>query len=281
MRLSTQILNIEEQQRIHQQSLRILAEVGVRFHGERALPLLRANGAKVDEDRGIAYLPIEMVEQALQTAPKSFVLGARNPLYNFPLPSLQSRYAMDGTGSFMMDFYTGERRYGIARDIADAMRVFQYADLGVMAWPPVCASDAPAHSRPLHEFFTMIQYTSKHAQHELHTVKQVPYLIEGLEAVVGSAQALRENNWFSLIYCPVAPLTHDGEMLDAYLELGEAGLPVMIMPMPVNGTTGPASLFSNIALANAETLSAIVIFQLAHPGRPLIYSSATGTIDFR
>lgn len=281
MRLRASVLSEEEQALVHRQSLRILAEVGVRFHGKKALPILKANGAKVDEERSIAYLPAEMVEQALRTAPKSFVLGARNPAYNFPLPSPHSRYAMDGTGSFMIDFHTGERRYGVTKDIADAMRVFQIADLGVLAWPPVCASDAPAHSRPLHEFFTMIQHTSKHAQHEVHTVRQVPYLVEGLEAVAGSAQALREHNWFSLIYCPVAPLTHDGEMLDAYLELGEVGLPVMIMPMPVNGTTGPASLFSNIALANAETLSAIVVFQLAHPGRPLIYSSATGAIDFR
>jgi trimethylamine--corrinoid protein Co-methyltransferase len=53
------------------------------------------------------------------------------------------------------------------------------------------------------------------------------------------------------------------------------------MPMPVNGTTGPASLFSNLALANAEALSSIVVYQLAHPGRPLIYSSATGSVDFR
>ncbi len=55
----------------------------------------------------------------------------------------------------------------------------------------------------------------------------------------------------------------------------------MIMPMPVCGTTGPASLFCNICQANAEALSAIVIYQVAHPGRPLIYSNATGTMDFR
>ena len=40
-------------------------------------------------------------------------------------------------------------------------------------------------------------------------------------------------------------------------------------------------LLANIALANAEALSAIVVFQLAHPGRPVIYSSATGSMDFR
>jgi trimethylamine--corrinoid protein Co-methyltransferase len=54
----------------------------------------------------------------------------------------------------------------------------------------------------------------------------------------------------------------------------------MTMPMPICGTTGPASLFGNICLANAENLSSIVIYQLAHPGRFLIYSSATGIMDF-
>jgi trimethylamine--corrinoid protein Co-methyltransferase len=79
----------------------------------------------------------------------------------------------------------------------------------------------------------------------------------------------------------VAPLVHDGEMLDAYLDLGAWDMPVMVMPMPVPGTTGPASLLGNIALANAEALSAFVIFQVAKPGRPMIYSSAVGSMDFR
>jgi trimethylamine--corrinoid protein Co-methyltransferase len=70
-------------------------------------------------------------------------------------------------------------------------------------------------------------------------------------------------------------------MLDAYIDLGALDIPVMVMPMPVTGTTGPAGLFANIAVANAEELSAIVVFQLAHPGRPIIYSSATGSMDFR
>jgi trimethylamine--corrinoid protein Co-methyltransferase len=222
-----------------------------------------------------------VVEQALATAPKSFVLGARNPALSFAVPSPVSRYCIDGTAAFAVDFDTGERRYGTSRDIRDALRVFQQADLGVMAWAPTCASDAPAHSRALHEFVAMIKYSSKHGQHELHRAEQVPYLVAALKAVLGSEEAIRARKDYSLIYCPIAPLTHDGQMLDAYLELGELDMPVMLMPMPVNGSTGPASLVSNIALANAEALSAIVIYQLAHPGRPLIYSSATGTLDLR
>lgn len=280
MQLTAQILSENEKVRLHEQSLKILEEVGLRFHGHKALPLLAKAGAQVDEESKTAKIPRALVRQALQSAPKSLVLGARNPQYDYPLPSGVSRFAMDGTAAFALDFETGERRYGTRQDIENGVRIFQDLELGVMAWPPVTASDAPAGSRALHEFLSMARACSKHGQHELHTARQVPYLAEALAAVLGGEDELKKRKAYSLIYCPVAPLTHDGEMLDAYLEMGQYEMPVMLMPMPVPGTTGPASLFGNISLANAEALSSIVIFQLAHPGRALIYSSAVGTLDF-
>jgi trimethylamine--corrinoid protein Co-methyltransferase len=208
------------------------------------------------------------------------VFDARNPALRFDMPSAWTGMGMDGTAAFTLDAQTGARRYGTLKDIEQAMRVLQALDLAVMAWPPTCASDAPAPSRPLHEFVAMLRHCSKHGEHELHRLDQVPYLVEALSAIQGSEAAIRRDKIASLIYCPVAPLVHDGPMLDAYLELGSLDLPVMIMPMPVAGTTGPASLYSNVLLANAETLSALVVFQLAHPGRPMVYSNAIGVVDF-
>jgi len=265
MRLTAQILTEDEQHRIHNMSLRILEEVGIRFHGDRAPKILNKNGIKFNKEDKIAKIPSEFVHQALKTAPKSFAFGARNPEYNFSLPLPNTRYGIDGTAAFTMDFQTGVRRYGTSKDIENAMRIFQNMDMGVMAWAPTSATDVPANIRALHEFLTMAKYCSKHGEHELHRVEQVPYLVEGLTAIMGSEDVLRKSNAYSLIYCPVAPLTHDGQMLDAYLELGEVGLPVIAMPMPVNGTTGPASLFSNIAMANAEMLSSLVIFPTGTP----------------
>lgn len=280
MNFQVQILSEAEREHVHHVSLKILQEAGVRFHGEKALPLLARHGAQVDWDEKIARIPAELVEQALACAPKSFVLGARNPLYDYRVPSGESRYCIDGTAAFVSDFESGQRRYGRLADIHDSLRVFQTLDLGVMAWAPTCASDMPAQSRALYEFFGMAEACSKHGQHELHTTPQVPYLIEGLCAIMGGEDALRQRNPYSLIYCPVAPLTHEGEMLDAYLELGEWGLPVSSLPMPVCGTTGPASLMGSICVANAENLSSLVIYQLAHPGRAVMIGSATGVMDF-
>jgi trimethylamine---corrinoid protein Co-methyltransferase len=281
MRFQSQLLSESEKEKVHQETLRILFEAGILFHSTKALTLLESNGVRVDWEKKIAYIPQEVVEQALLSSPKSFVLGARNPAHDYPLPSQVSRYALDGTGAFAQDFNTHETRYGRDSDSALALRIFQAMDMGVMAWAPVAAEDKPAHTRPLHEWVTIMKNCSKHGQHELHHVEQVPYLAEALTTVMGSEDEVRRRHAYSLIYCPVAPLMHDGPMLDAYLELGSLDMPVMTLPMPVTGTTGPVSLFGNICVANAEALSTIIVCQLANPGRPVIYSSATGTMDLR
>ncbi|HNN14898.1 MAG TPA: trimethylamine methyltransferase family protein, partial [Anaerolineales bacterium] len=186
-----------------------------------------------------------------------------------------------GTGSFAQDFQTGEHRYGTMKDNENGLHVFQSVDMGVMAWPPVSAEDQPDYSRPLHEWSALMRFCSKHGEHEIHNIRQAPFYAEMLTTVLGSEEEVRSRHAYSLTYCPVSPLVHDGPMMDAYLEMGSLDVPIMVLPMPVPGMTGPGSLFSTICLANAEALSSIVVYQLAHPGRPILFGSATGTMDMR
>ncbi len=275
------LLSTDEKHRIHAESLRILAEVGVKITHDAPLRLLEAHGARVDWDAKTARIPETMVARALETVPKTLTLGARNPQHAFAMPSPVSAYSLDGTGTYALDFETGERRYGTRRDIELGARIFQAMDTGVMVWPPTCASDAPAASRVLHEFITLLKFTSKHCEHELHSIEEVPYLIEALRLILGSEDAIREQKIVSVTYCPVAPLVHEGPMCAAYLELVEYDIPILVLPMPAPGTTAPASLYSSVCLATAEALSSLVIFQCARPGSPQIFGSAAGAVDFR
>jgi trimethylamine:corrinoid methyltransferase-like protein len=275
------ILREDEKVRIHDESLHLLAEVGVKITSDAPLKMLEAHGAPVDWDRKVARIPTELVEQSLDTAPRSFTLGARNPKYDFAMPSAYSGYTLDGTGAFAIDWQTGKKRYATRQDIENGTRVFQQMDLGTVAWPPTCASDAPAPSRVLHEFLTTLRSGSKHVMHELHHPAQVPYLLEALQAILGDAEAVKARKICSVTYCTIAPLVHDGAMCDAYVELGKYNVPILVLPMPACGTTGPASLFTNICMANAEALSSLVIFQLANPGSPVIFGGGSGSVDFR
>ena len=69
---------------MHAESLRILDEVGVKFLGDKAIPILKKNGAKVDEDRKIARLPKQMVKEALLSGTQIICVGSQEPGLRFP-----------------------------------------------------------------------------------------------------------------------------------------------------------------------------------------------------
>ena len=273
-----QFLSQEDQQIIHNESIRILKEVGVLFHSKKALDILKKNGAKVDHADKIAKIPEEMVNIALKTAPKSFVCGARVSDNDFSLPSTYSGYVLDNGGIFTRDFKTGERRQATAQDHYEFLRVFDEMKLATMVWATSVQDPEPYNL--IRKILTSYMHSSLHIQHELSHPKEVPFMIEGLEAILGSSDAVKERKLFSVIYCTLAPLVHEGHMCDAYLDLIEYEQPVCIFPMACAGSTGPASLYSNIALGNAEALSALVLFQMAKPGCPLIYGDASGSTNF-
>ncbi len=275
-----QILSEDERQKIHDESLKILEQIGVKFLSQRALKIMNDNGAKIDRDSGIAKIPVEMVEQALSTAPKSFALGARDPARDVALPRPTSGYVLDLGGVFTLDFKTGERRYATLQDNDDAMRVFDEMNFASVVWPHSVAESNTPHSDATRLTLATFASSSLHVQDEFSEPREVPYVIEALAAMLGSEDAIRERKLYSVAYCTLAPLVHEGEMCDAYLDLIEFEAPILIFPMPCTGATGPCSLYSNIAMGNAEALSSLVLFQMAHPGTPLIFGDASGSTDF-
>ena len=137
-----------EIERVHQQSLQILSEVGIKTSGSVCLELLRRKGAVVDGESHIARLPESLVQTVLASAPKTFTLGAREPSFDFPLPSPFSGYTLDAAATFFQDFSSGERRLARLEDNHNALRVFDAMDLGSIVWPPVQLSDVPPPNAP-------------------------------------------------------------------------------------------------------------------------------------
>lgn len=282
MKTQCQFLSENEQIKIHDQSIKILEEIGIKFLSKKALKILEKNGAKVDYTEKLAKIPAEMVDQALKTAPESFVLGARNPEYDVAYPSATTGYVLDCGGVFTYDYTKKQRRYSTLKDCEDALRVFEKMSLGSYIWPHSVPDIEKIHpnSSQIYLDLSSLMFTSKHVQDEITDPREVPYMIEGMTAILGSEKAVKERKIYSVCYCTLAPLTHDGDMSEALIDLSEFEVPILIFPMPCAGSTGPASLYSNIAMGNAEALSALVLFQMARPGTPLIYGDASGSTEF-
>ena len=280
MQVQCQILSEGERQKIHDESIRILEQIGVQFMSDRALKILKDHGARIDTQTKIARIPAEMVEQALKTTPKSVLLGGRRPEHDVTLPLPSSGYILDLGGVFTRDFHTGERRHASVQDNNDAVRVFEEMEHSSLVWPHSKSEGIALNSDGIRLVISSFMNTSLHVQDEFGEPREVPYIIEAMAAILGGEEEVKKRNLYSVCYCTVAPLVHEGEMCDAYLDLVEFEAPILIYPMPCPGITGPCSLYSNIAMGNAEALSALVLFQMAHPGTPLIFGDASGSPNF-
>jgi len=280
MQVQCQILSEDEKQIIHKESLRILERVGVLFHSRKACQILERNGATVDKETQITRIPEELVNQALASAPKAFTLGGRVPDKDFVLPSSKSGYVLDNGGIYIRDFKTGGRRITNFQDNIDILRVFDEMQFASLVWPTTVHEFDP-RSATVKTTIASYMQTSLHIQDELELPEHVPFIIEALETILGSADAVRARKIYSVVYCTLPPLGQEEHMCDAYLELLDYEVPICVYPMPCTGSTGPASLFSNIAMANAEALSAIVLFQLAKPGTPIIMGLSHGRFPGR
>jgi len=279
--MTGQVLSSEEIKKIHEGSIRLLRETGIKFPGERAMDILEAGGARVDRDKETAYISEDMVKKALKTAPKKFTLGARNSAFDLEMPSASSSYNLDGTGVSVLEYDSGSKHAAGVKDIADAAVVFDDIDIGTVLWLPAAAQDVPGGARGIVGTGTAFMNCRKHFQDEVKNIREVRYVMEMAKAILGSEEEVRRRKIYSVTYCTVAPLSHDREMMEATMELTKYEAPVLIYPMPACGTTGPASLYSNIVMANAEALSALVLFQLTTPGTPLIFGAALGIVNMR
>lgn len=278
-----QVLSPEDVQRIHQATLDLIENAGVRFPSARALDILHGHGATIDRDRQVARIPGPVIEAAMAKAPATYTLCAReNPELDLPLDGRHAYLAVDGTGIEVLDPYTGQKRASTKQDVADSMRVADYLEEISLIWPPVSAQDCPAETRGLHELEAIWNNYAKHVQTEtLVTVPEMKAAIEMAAAFVGGREALRRRPILSTMQCTISPLAQDGGSIDASLVAAEAGLPVAFMTMASCGFSGPAALAGNLTVGNAEVISALALMQMAYPGCPVYYAAAQTAMDPR
>ena len=81
---------------IHQNSLKILEEIGIAFLSENALEFLKEKGIRTEGNR--AFFTPEQVLWAIDAAKKDFIVYARNPKYNVHMCT-DELYMTPGYGS--------------------------------------------------------------------------------------------------------------------------------------------------------------------------------------
>lgn len=281
-KLSLNLLTPQEVERIHEATLTILSEVGVRFPSQRALKIWQANGATVDHEKMIVRVKPEIIETALKTAPPVYSLCARDPQQDCLMDGNHVFLGTDGCGVEVIDINTQKRRTSVLQDVVDIARLADATEEIAFHWVALSAQDKPPETRGLHEIRALWENSTKHIQSEsIYNEREARSAIEMAILLAGSKEALRKRPVLSLMQCTASPLGHDGGSLEAALVAAEYGVPTGFMTMAANLTTGPATMAGNLAVGNAEVISATALLQLAFPGAPVFYAAAQTASDPR
>jgi trimethylamine--corrinoid protein Co-methyltransferase len=81
--------------------------------------------------------------------------------------------------------------------------------------------------------------------------------------------------------CPTAPLRWSRTTSQNLLDCARAGIPVEYISMPLAGFMAPVTLVGSLVQHTAETLSGVVLTQLAKPGAPALYGGSPAAFDLR
>jgi trimethylamine--corrinoid protein Co-methyltransferase len=279
--LKTVLLSKSEGDLIHDKSIECLQHVGIRVDSESVLELLEKKGASVDYKNYLAKIPVKMVNQALETAPKEFTLCGRNPKHDLKIPTKSYPFATtNGLAPFVNDYETGEYRYSTRKDLANFTRLGDAIDSVDFLWTSLSPTDVPPLAEGPHVLWATMQNTTKHVQGvTVQSAEAARIQIELAALLAGGKEELKKRPIISMVVCPIAPLSFEKRAIESQVEFARAGVPIVGLAMPSGGLSAPVTVAGMILTANAENLASLVITQAAAPGAPHIFRTESSPMN--
>jgi trimethylamine--corrinoid protein Co-methyltransferase len=286
-RPALKFFSTEQAERIHRASLTILERIGVHVYLPEAVELLRKSGAKADGELHVR-IPRQLVEEALQAAPRSVAVTSREGEPAMLLEDGNSYFGTGPTIQYVYDVDTGQRRTTDRVDIEKAAQLCDYLPnldfvmtMGMTGGVDPSSRGMNPKVTDRYDFASMLVSTTKPLMFSCWTLEGLQDIYDMGLVVRGSTEALQAKPFFINFRQPVSPLKHDAEPLRAVLYCAEKRIPMCYSSFPLMGATGPVTLAGAFALSNAEFLSGLVIGHIKRPGAPVIYSTGAGPMDMK
>lgn len=260
---------------IHQYSLDILKNTGIRFPSEKALAVFKHHGLRVEGD--MVYFGAKDIQIAMDGVPAAFTLQARNPSHSIRIG--EDNYVMaPGYGPPFIIEPNGEKRDATRADVQTFCKLVQtskYLDFNsALVVQPKDARPANAHLDILLANMTL---TDK------------PLMAASVsEAAARDSLQLAKMIWEDLnrpvmlsLIDSLSPLQYARDSIEALMLFAGAGQPSIIHSACTLGLTGPITIAGSLVVSNATTLAGICLAQLINPGTPLVYGLGGSPMDMR
>jgi trimethylamine---corrinoid protein Co-methyltransferase len=269
------ILSEKDISTMHNQSITILEKTGVKFEDSEARAILQGSGCKLGGDNRV-FFPAHIVEYAIEKAPSTVTLYARNPEYDLVIPG-SGTYFTNGFGApSVFDLGTGQKRSATKEDLKSLIRLADALPMVHYCQVQVSPRDVPPEQADAITTAILFENTSKHVHcstYDHRLIKQVGEL-----GKIASGDRFPS---FSLGCTTISPLIYRLDATQRLIYAARERIPFFIVSGACLGSTTPVTPASGLVVQNAEILAGITLSQLVSPGTPVVYGSFLGPMDMR
>ncbi len=281
MKPSLQTLSDREVKQIIGEGYALLENPGLMIKHPETLHLLAEGGAKIDRERKTASLPGEMIERALKSCPGQFSLYNLSGDETVRYGRDQTYYNPGSSALHILDSRTKVIRPAHSADLACFVKLVEtLPDIDAQSTALVC-SDVPEAIQDLYRLYIALNYQTKPIVTGVFQHSSWRVMVEMLDIPAGGSRQLAKKPLAIFDICPTSPLTWSYTSSQNLLDNARSSIPVQIISMPMAGATSPVTLAGTLVQLTAETLSGLVISQLARPGSAVVWGGSPAVFDMK
>lgn len=273
------VLRPEDVDEVYSATMEVLERTGVKVTHPGALELLDGGGARVDGN--VVRIPDWMVKDALRKAPSRIVLGNRGGERTVRLERNRSWFGASLDCLDYLEPFTRERRKFVLDDcritasLVDALPNYAWGMTFGMA------DDVPAEFADRLVLKEALTHSEKPMVFCCQDVESLQAIYEMAIVIAGSESRFLNAPTVVMLVDPISPLTLSDTNVAKMLFCAEKRIPQICYGAPQAGSTGPASFAGAVVQGTAESLSGLVLTQLARKGAPFIYGAFATIMDMR
>jgi len=274
-----EVLTTAQVEGVVSDAVAVLAAVGFEVENERARGLLR--GAGVPERAG-RFLPREdAVRAALATAPPRVVVYDRGGRPALDLGDDRVHFDPGSAALHFLDPGTGRRRPPLTEDLRRLAWVTEACHNIAGQATALVPSDVPEAMGDRWRLYVALLNSTKPVVTGTFRKDAFPVMAAMLAAVRGGEGSLASKPLAIFDCCPSPPLKWSDLTCEALLDCAGAAIPAELVSMPLGGATSPVTLREMVVQHAAESLSGVLLHQLARPGAPIVWGGSPAAFDMR
>ena len=281
MRPTIQILEPGQIKAVLDEAKRIMAEVGMDIRGPKMRQRLIDAGLPTDPN-GRVLFPTDVVERAIETAPKSFTLFNRDGEPHANIGGWNVHFIPGSSGLKIMDHRTGETRLADSTDFVEYARLCDgLAHIPYLATAFSTNKDIEPQVSDAWRLYMVLTTTKKPVVSGAFGEHGVPRMAEMMQLFRRDRAELIAKPMSIFTITATGNFRFGEDSCQNLLDCVEAGIPVEIVPVTLMGLIAPVTLIGAVVFHCVDVLTGITMAQIVKPGAPVLFGGAPATFHMR